>query len=128
MPLLWALSHLDLSIYGLIILLLIPFAIGAAHEAGLHWGHPDDPKIVIDESVGMGIAAFGLMPGEWLGWILAFIAFRLFDIVKPWPASYFDRCQKNGFGVVMDDVMAGVYALLLIQGGRWVWLHLSAIS
>lgn len=90
-------------------LLLIVGTI-AAHRYGQKSGTVDDQSIVVDEAVGLWIAA--LPAGESIGlWIWAFFLFRFFDIFKPWPASYFDRNSRNGFYVMMDDVVAGIYAL-----------------
>ena len=49
-----------------------------------------------------------------LNYILSFILFRFFDIVKPFPVSYFDKQHKNFFGIIMDDIMAGLYTMLII--------------
>ena len=81
------------------------------------WDEADTGEIVIDEVAGYLVTMFGL-PFTWT-WVLAgFFAFRVLDIVKPWPASHFDRRFKNGFGVVMDDVCAGAYACLLLHAVR----------
>ena len=74
----------------------------------------DDPaSVVIDEVVGMWIALlFTPFTVGW--WIVAFLAFRLFDIVKPPPANWIDRNMHGGFGIMLDDVVAGVYAGVLI--------------
>jgi phosphatidylglycerophosphatase A len=66
-----------------------------------------------------------LVPWSWPYAALGFLLFRLFDVVKPFPASFFDRKVKNGFGVVMDDVCAGVWAWLALEGIRFV-LRLAA--
>jgi phosphatidylglycerophosphatase A len=58
-----------------------------------------------------------LVPFSWKAVVAGFVLFRIFDVVKPWPSSYFDRRVKSGFGVVMDDVAAGV----------WGWLALAAL-
>lgn len=73
-------------------------------------GVKDDQCIVVDEVVGVWIAAIpaGINPELWF---VAFILFRIMDIYKPWPASYFDR-RGGGFAVMMDDVIAGIYAFL----------------
>ena len=56
-----------------------------------------------------------------LAWLVAaFVAFRFFDIVKLPPASYFDRKMKNGVGVMLDDAVAALYALLLLWLAQWV--------
>ncbi len=70
-----------------------------------------DPSwIVIDEVLGMGLTLFIFPAFHWSEWILAFASFRLFDIVKLWPASYFDLKVKNGFGTIVDDLVSGLYA------------------
>ncbi len=72
----------------------------------------DDPSVVvIDEIVGMWITVFisGFIAFDYITLIIAFSMFRLFDIIKVYPAIYFDK-MKNGFGIMMDDVIAGVYA------------------
>jgi phosphatidylglycerophosphatase A len=73
-----------------------------------------DPKeIVIDEFIGQSIPLI-ICENNFLLIILSFFLFRLFDITKPWPASYFDLKIKNSIGVIMDDVVAGVYTLLIV--------------
>lgn len=83
----------------------------AAQRYGKASGTADDQSIVVDEVVGMWIAAWPAGLNPW-GWLLAFVLFRFFDIWKPWPASLFDKRSRDGFDVVMDDVIAGLYALL----------------
>lgn len=74
-------------------------------------GIVDNQSIVVDEVIGMWIAGAAAFTSIYL-WIWAFLLFRFFDIRKPWPASFFDKKVKNCFGVIMDDVVAGFYALL----------------
>jgi len=84
-------------------------------------GEHDSGIIVIDEVVGY-LAATLLLEPSWTVTIYAFFIFRAFDIVKPFPASYFDKEVEGGTGVVLDDVFAGIYAnlatraLLLVTG------------
>ena len=108
-PLAWAMSGLSLSHQAILIpaftLVSMPIAGLAARRSGKH----DHPSIVIDEICGYLIGIF-LLPFTAFNAILVFILFRFFDIVKPWPASLFDRKVKGGAGVVLDDVAAGVYA------------------
>jgi phosphatidylglycerophosphatase A len=72
----------------------------------------DASPIVIDEVAGY-LVTMMMVPFSWWTVLAGFLAFRLFDILKPWPASAFDRV-KSGFGVVMDDVAAGVWASLAL--------------
>jgi phosphatidylglycerophosphatase A len=76
-------------------------------------GVEDPGPVVIDEVVGMLISLLWL-PGSWPVILAAFVAFRIFDIVKPWPAGRLEHVP-GGWGVMADDVMAGIYANLLVQ-------------
>ena len=96
------------------------FAIFVCEQVSKDLEQKDDKSIVIDELVGMWIA---LLPAVYFAdtqferttiAILAFILFRAFDILKPFPISYFDQRFKNGFGIVIDDVMAGIITLLIL--------------
>jgi phosphatidylglycerophosphatase A len=81
-------------------------------------GVEDPGPVVIDEVVGMLVSLLWL-PGTWPVILAAFVAFRVFDIVKPWPAGRFERIP-GGWGVMADDVMAGVYANLVVQFLLWM--------
>ena len=73
-----------------------------------------DPKeIVVDELIGQSIPLL-ICGNNFFLIILSFLLFRLFDISKPWPASYFDLKIKNATGVIMDDIIAGIYTFLII--------------
>jgi phosphatidylglycerophosphatase A len=77
-----------------------------------------DPKeIVIDEFIGQSIPLI-LCENNFFLIMLSFLLFRLFDITKPWPASYFDLKVKNSNGVLMDDIIAGLYTFFIIY--LWV--------
>ncbi|MDR5730295.1 MAG: phosphatidylglycerophosphatase A [Terriglobia bacterium] len=86
----------------------IPASGIVAREAGT-----DDPQfVVLDEVAGQWIALIAATTRPW-SWLLAFLLFRVFDILKPTPARQFDR-MHSGFGIMMDDVAAGMYALILV--------------
>jgi len=74
----------------------------------------DPGLIVIDEIIGMLIALAGI-GFSFFSWIIAFALFRFFDIVKPFPVSWFDKKINGGTGIVMDDVIAGFYAWIILQ-------------
>jgi phosphatidylglycerophosphatase A len=81
----------------------------------------DDPKeVVVDELVGQGIAL--ALAGPFVGnVVLGFVLFRVFDIAKPWPVSWADK-RHDAFGVMFDDVLAGVYALGVLTAVEvWLW-------
>jgi phosphatidylglycerophosphatase A len=90
------------------------FFIGvrAATEAESLWGH-DAGRIVIDEIVGMWVALLFLPRTVWI-LVPGFFIFRIFDIVKPFPA-YRSQRLKAGWGVMVDDVIAGIYANVVLQ-------------
>jgi len=98
--------------------IVIAFALGtwACAIAGSRLGVADHGALVWDEFVGMWITLWPLSFGNANGWWVAagFAAFRLFDIAKPWPVSWADRHVKGGLGVMLDDVLAGLYAALAL--------------
>jgi phosphatidylglycerophosphatase A len=108
-PLYLALSRLSLPLYLATLVPVFFFASWVSGQAEVIFAEKDSGKIVIDEVVGYLVTMIG-MPLSWQGVVLGFFLFRLFDIIKIEPARYFDRHLKNGYGVVLDDVAAGVYA------------------
>lgn len=74
----------------------------------------DDSSIVWDEVAGMLITMIAV-PINWQTLLLGFILFRIFDILKPWPISYLDKHVHGGFGIMIDDVLAGLFALGCMQ-------------
>jgi phosphatidylglycerophosphatase A len=85
----------------------------SARRLGVH----DHPSIVWDEVAGMMITMLAV-PAAWWGTPLAFALFRLFDIAKPWPIREIDHGMRGGVGIMLDDVLAGVFAglVLLVVG------------
>jgi phosphatidylglycerophosphatase A len=82
----------------------------------------DDSSIVWDEVVGMMITMVAV-PLNWQTMLAGFILFRLFDIIKPWPISYLDKHVHGGFGIMADDVLAGIFSLVcvhLLLGLQWL--------
>ena len=100
----------------IVVILSIPFSIWVCEKASVNLIEKDHKSIVIDELVGIWIA---LIPALYLSTqtsrtsyaVLALIFFRLFDILKPFPISYFDKNFKNGLGIVLDDLIAGIMAI-----------------
>lgn len=80
---------------------------------------PDAGCIVIDEIVGMFITLIAV-PDNPGAWIAGFLLFRFFDILKPFPVSWFDRHIHGGMGIMMDDVIAGIYGFLSLQCIWWL--------
>jgi phosphatidylglycerophosphatase A len=96
--------------------LAVIFLVGlwAATEAEHHFGGIDPGPVVIDEVIGM-LMTLALHPVNLSGAILGFLIFRVLDVVKPWPARRLELLP-GGFGVVLDDAMAGLYGNLLLWG------------
>jgi len=104
--------------YGFI---LVSFIIGiwlcerTTKALGVH----DHPAIVWDEFVGFFITMI-MVPVTPVTILMGFVLFRIFDILKPWPISVIDSRLKGGLGVMLDDVLAGVYALLCMHLILWI--------
>lgn len=89
------------------------YGILACERTGRDLGLVDHGSIVWDEVVPFWIV-LALTPSSWAWQLGAFVVFRGFDILKPPPASYFDRQVKNGFGVMMDDMVAAAYSVMTL--------------
>jgi phosphatidylglycerophosphatase A len=76
-------------------------------------GVHDHGGIVWDEFVSLWLVLL-FLPFHWAWWLAAFVVFRFFDILKPWPIRWLDRRVHGGFGVMIDDVLAAVYALAVL--------------
>ena len=110
-PFYLALSRLSLPLYLLTALAFTLFACWVSGHAEQVFGEKDSGKIVIDEVAGYLVTMIAL-PLSWQAVAAGFFFFRLFDVLKPQPARWFDRSLKNGYGVVLDDIAAGIYACL----------------
>ncbi len=84
--------------------------------------HADPSWIVIDEVVGQALVFFYLIDVEAIYACLAFALFRFFDILKPWPISFFDKKLKGALGVMTDDLAAGLFAGLLLVAAQIYWV------
>lgn len=115
------LRELSLPIYLAVLLLGFVVGVWACNVAGRALGVDDHRSLVWDEFIGQWIALIPLLPA-WLpasgfnGWMLlaGFALFRLFDVWKPWPIRWLDRHLKGGMGVMVDDVVAGVFAAIVL--------------
>lgn len=107
-------SSLSVPVYVLICFIM--YVVGVwlcgrtAHDFGVH----DHPGIVWDEVVGYLVTMIAV-PSGWSWIILGFILFRIFDIVKPWPIRVIDRGVEGGTGIMLDDVLAGLFALAIMH-------------
>ncbi|MGB3269470.1 MAG: phosphatidylglycerophosphatase A [Rhodanobacter sp.] len=112
-----------LPAWGYLLVLLAGFAIGvrACDVAGRALGVDDHRSLVWDEFIGQWLALLpllgALLPADGLAWwmpLAGFALFRLFDVWKPWPIRWLDRRVKGGFGVMIDDAIAGVFAAIVL--------------
>jgi phosphatidylglycerophosphatase A len=97
---------------ALVLLFILGFFISGSAEKILD--SPDAGCIVIDEILGMFIT-LAVAPNHPAAWVLGFLLFRVFDIFKPFPVSWFDTHIHGGIGIMMDDVIAGIYAFISLQ-------------
>lgn len=84
-----------------------------AERAQKEFGSHDPQWIVIDEFLGMSVAWLFIQTHNLLHLMILFSLFRFFDIIKIWPASYFDKEVRHGTGTILDDIVSGIYAGLL---------------
>jgi phosphatidylglycerophosphatase A len=114
LPVCFLLLKLGPFIYMGATLAIIILAIVAAEHYEVHSEKHDSKEIVIDEMAGM-LVTMTWLPLTWQSFVLGFLVFRFLDIIKPFPISYFDRRVKGGFGVVADDIVAGMIGNALLQ-------------
>ena len=101
-------------VHGLVLLVVTVIGLWAADLLCREWQREDPQEIVIDESAGILLTLWFVPSG--VGWWLAgFLLFRLFDIWKPWVIGWCDRTIKGGLGVMLDDLVAGLFANLLLN-------------
>ena len=100
--------------------LLVP-AIWSAGVASKYFGHSDPSEVVIDEVVGQWLALAVVNPVDWRQWLAAFVLFRALDIAKPFPLRRLERLPA-GWGIVADDVAAGLCVMIVLVGPGWLGL------
>jgi phosphatidylglycerophosphatase A len=112
-PLLFLMPH-SLSVYLAIVLVLFVFGVWCCHQCALSLGVHDHPAIVWDEVVGYLITMIAV-PRSALWVVVGFAVFRFFDIIKPWPISWIDRQVHGGLGIMLDDVLAALFSLVVMH-------------
>lgn len=114
LPIVWMSFVVPLSLRILILSILTVVSVYWSEQAGRALRESDSSKIVIDEVVGIWFALVLFDALSWPQWLTGFVAFRVFDIWKPWPVGWLDRNVQNGLGVVLDDVAAGLLAIIAV--------------
>lgn len=126
----WCLSPLALTIVTLILIVVVTVAGAWTSDVMEHYWGPDPRAVVIDEYVGTWIpclVAPCAAPNQAWTWWLAFLGFALFrviDITKPLGCRRVETLVPGGWGVMLDDILAGAYALVIVLGVKWacgVW-------
>jgi phosphatidylglycerophosphatase A len=113
-PVYLLLQSLTAPVYAAVVVSLFILGIGLCQVTEQHLGTHDHGSIVWDEIVGYLVTMF-MAPSGWEWIVLGFILFRLFDIWKPFPIRQIEHRIRGGFGNMLDDLLAGIYAWLVLQ-------------
>jgi phosphatidylglycerophosphatase A len=125
-PLAFALAGLPLWQYVIVLIAITALGIWAADRADRAWGTHDSGRIVVDEVAGYLTTMALVDRGHWVPLAVGFVVFRVLDIAKPPPIRWLDQHVEGGFGVVIDDVAAGLLGMgimfALDRFGALAWL------
>lgn len=121
-PVYLVLIQLDLWLYSLLTVLSILIGFTICGRAAEMLGEHDFGGIVWDEIAGFLITMW-LVPFSWYAVLLGFILFRIFDIFKPWPIKWIDQKVGGGIGIMLDDVLAGMLAGIILYFVVCFWLE-----
>ena len=119
-PFVYFMQQLSLEFY--LVITVVTCVVGivicdiAANKLGVH----DHPGIVFDEIAGYFVTMIAA-PTGWVWIVTGFVLFRVFDIIKPWPISILDKNVKGGVGIMVDDIVAGCFALVILQLCAYYW-------
>ncbi len=129
MPIAWVYLQTMPAQPGMIAAVLLGallLGIWCCDQAGKRLGQSDHPALVWDEFLGQWLVLL-VVPVSWLGWLAAFVLFRLFDIAKPWPVKLADQHVHGGLGVMLDDILAACYAMLVLLLLQYWWPDLLLV-
>ncbi len=120
-PAAWGIHTLFGPLFGggaLFIAALLLFAIGVLSSTvyAHHLGQEDPKEVIVDEVVGQWFALVFASPAHLWQFAVGFVLFRLFDIWKPWPVNWAERYVPRGWGIMLDDVAAAIYAAAIMYG------------
>lgn len=121
-PLFWLIANLPTLIQLVIIAALFVVGIYFCDATSKALGVSDHGSIVWDEIVAMMLVLV-FTPDDSAWWLLAFMLFRIFDIWKPSPIRQCDASIKGGLGVMLDDILAAIYAIIYVKGIAWMMTH-----
>ncbi len=112
-------APLPQAFYFLLLLIFFGLGVYVSTHISQELGIDDYKGIVWDEVVGFCVT-MTMVPCHSIWLIIGFILFRLFDVCKPWPISFIDQHIKSGLGIMLDDVLAGVCASLILHSLIWI--------
>ena len=113
-PVYYFLSNISSPIYEITLVGFFFLSVWISENAEIFFGKKDDQRIVIDEIMGFLVTMLWV-PKTAILIVIGFFVFRFFDILKPFPIRRLEKKFKGGYGVVLDDVMAGVYSNIVLQ-------------
>ena len=119
--LVWWLLPTSMAVQASAIVIIFIVGSWGGNVAEKHFGRTDPGQVVIDEVMGMLITLF-LNPVGWKGALAGFFIFRVFDVIKPYPANKLERLH-GGIGVMADDGMAAIYANLVLRLGLYLFVR-----
>jgi len=123
-PIYLLMKDLPMAIYLALVVIAFVAGIWICQKSADWLGKEDPSAVVWDEIVGYLITMIAA-PAGWEWMVLGFVLFRFFDILKPWPINLADKAIHGGLGIMVDDVIAGVFALVCLQ---WIYLVFPTIS
>ena len=110
----WWLFELPLPWRVAIVLAVIGFGIWICGESARRLNRHDDQRIVFDEIAGVLLTSLAVVERSWFALALVFVFFRFFDIFKPWPIRDVDHSLRGGLGIMLDDLIAALYAAVCV--------------
>jgi len=120
-PIYFLLLPLNLWAYLAVVLAITLVGIWLCHITSRDLGVHDHAGIVWDEIAGYLITMIAA-PSGWQWAVVGFVLFRIFDIIKPWPIGWVDRRVHGGLGIMLDDVLAAIFAWVILQGVAYILL------
>ena len=117
-PVYLLMKDLPLAVYIAAVLVAFIIGIWICQKSAEWLGQADPSAVVWDEIVGY-LITMAAAPAGWEWMVLGFVLFRFFDILKPWPINLADKAIHGGLGIMVDDVIAGLFAFICLQ-----WLYL----
>lgn len=118
-PLYFLVDDLAVGYYAMVVAALFITGVAICERTARALNVHDHPGIVFDEVVGF-LTTMTAAPSGWAWLVAGFVMFRFFDIVKPPPIGMLDRRVHGGFGIMLDDLVAGVFAAASLQGIAWL--------